>query len=184
MTDLATLGGTLAHVWAALGDGVARRDAPCRTAVLATADPLQGGDGRMVVLRRADPDTATVELHSDLRAAKVTQLAANPMGTLVFWLPGPALQIRLLARFDTLAGADAADRWATIPTGPRQAYGGVPAPGTPLSDPRHHAPRPSQADFAALLGHVLRIDTLHLGQIHQRARFHRDDGFRGTWTAP
>jgi len=182
MTDLATLPGTHAHVWEALARGVTARDAPCRFAVLATVG--DGGAARMVVLRDCDATAATVEVHSDLMADKVAELRAEPRATLLFWLPGDQLQIRLRARFDVVSGATVEARWQGIPNGPRRAYGGMPPPGCALATPSDHDDTPQRDRFAVLIGAVQQIETLHFGTPHRRAVFRRADGFAGGWIAP
>ncbi len=180
MSDPTTLPRTLSFVCKALGDGIDDRHAPCRQAVLATVG--DGGAARMVILRAFTP--WTVEVHSDLAAAKVAQLRAEPRATLLFWLPEAQMQIRLRARFTVLAGTEVADRWTAIPDGPRRAYGGTPPPGTPLLTPDDHTSTPNRDRFAVLSGIIDSIETLHLGDIHRRAIFRRDDGFIGGWIAP
>lgn len=182
---LTTLPGTLDQVWQRLARGVADRRAPARHPVLATAGADRGPSARLVVLRAADRGEARLEVHTDTASGKIADLRADPRAALVIWEARAHLQIRIEAVATILTGAEAAGRWARIPDGARQNYGGTPPPGTPLSDPADHVPAPASGRFAVLDLRIEAIETLHLGRtLHRRARFVRADEFAGQWIAP
>ena len=60
-----------AEVWARLTRGVHDRHAPARHPTLATAAPEGRPQARTVVLRAADKAAGTLDIHTDLRSAKV-----------------------------------------------------------------------------------------------------------------
>ncbi|WP_108484018.1 pyridoxamine 5'-phosphate oxidase family protein [Oceaniglobus ichthyenteri] len=180
---LTSLSGTLNHVWEELARVKHDRDAPCRLATLATNGPWP--EARMVVLRDADERRRCVDIYSDTRAAKVAQLRADPRATLLFWLPEAGFQIRLRGRFSVLTVDEAEPQWQRLGDGGRRAYGGQPAPATPIESPEQHRTTSSRDNFAVLRGAVKEIETLHLGAVHRRARFTLgEDGFRPEWIAP
>jgi len=177
-----SLPATHAHVWSMLHAGTSDTNAPARFVTLATVGP-SGAEARVVVLRAADEDAATVTFYSDARTAKVAELTANPNATALIWDPAERFQIRLRLAVTPRAGT--AQEWAALSDGSRQLYGGTPAPGTPLDTPEAHAITPDATQFCILTGTIAEIETLLLGRtIHERALFSRSDAFKGTWITP
>lgn len=180
-TDLGTLH---AQVWTRLARGARDRHAPARHPTLATL----GRDGipqaRTVVLRAADKTAATLDIHTDLHAAKVAELRDTPRAGLHVWDAGPHLQIRIEAEVAILSGRDVAEIWARVPAPSRIAYGSTPAPGQPIPEALGYDKTPDPAAFAVLRLSVTAIDALHLGPQHRRARYVPDDGWAGQWLAP
>jgi pyridoxamine 5'-phosphate oxidase len=173
----------LDQVWQRLERGVADRTAPARHPVLATVG--DGGEARIVVLRAANRDAATVALHTDLRSAKVAQLRSEPRATLLVWDAAAQLQIRLRLRIGILTGQGVAPDWDRVPQDARLVYGADPAPGTPVSSPHGVILSADPAAFAVLRGVIDQIETLHLGpDLHRRCRFSAVDGWRGEWLSP
>ncbi|TCP62302.1 pyridoxamine 5'-phosphate oxidase [Rhodovulum bhavnagarense] len=184
MNDFNTLPGVLDLVWQRLSDGILDRHAAARTPVLATRGAA-GAEARMVVLRAADRTAGHVDIHSDLRAAKVAELRAEPHAALLVWDGLALLQIRLRARFEVLSGPAVEPDWQASAPSSRTLYGGSPAPGAPLPHPSDHAPGPDRAAFAVLRGWLTEIETLHLRpDHHRRALFRAADGWAGSWRAP
>lgn len=180
-TELETL---LAQVWARLVRGVGDRHAPARHPAFATVAADGTPEVRTVVLRAADPVAGTLDVHTDLRSAKVAALRLNARAALHVWDGAAHLQTRLTASVEVLTGAAVAALWQRVPETSQAAYGTVPAPGTPIAAALDYAKSPDPAAFAVLRCRVLAIDALHLGPDHRRARYDRADGWRGHWTAP
>ncbi len=179
--DLATL---QAQVWLLLVRGVGDRHAAARHPTLATLSPVGWPEARTVVLRAADPVAGHLDLHTDLRSAKVASLRANPRATLHVWDASAHLQTRIEATVTILTGADVADIWARVPDASRSGYGALHAPGLPIADPLAHDRTPDPASFAVLRCAVQAVDVLHLGPRHRRARFDPANGWAGQWLAP
>ena len=180
MSDpFATLDGLWTHLWDRLDRGVASADDPFRLVSLATSG-AEGPEVRTVALRGADRAARTVEVHSDLRTAKVRALDRDPRAQILLWDAGAQLQLRLSVRVEVLRGD--AERWARVPPEARGNYGTDPAPGTPVAAPEDVTRTPRQARFAALVGTVVAMDAVSLAHDpHRRAMF---DGRAGRWTAP
>ncbi|MFN3912765.1 pyridoxamine 5'-phosphate oxidase family protein [Hyphomonas sp.] len=173
-----------AQVWTCLVRGVHDRRAPARHPALATVTPDGMPRVRTVTLRRADRLAAQLDIHTDLKSAKVSELRARPFAALHVW-DGPGhLQIRIEAEAEILSGADVADIWARVPEASRLTYGIVPPPGEPIVSALDYASAPGRESFALLRLRVRAIDVLHLGPDHRRACFRRADGWTGQWLAP
>jgi pyridoxine/pyridoxamine 5'-phosphate oxidase len=183
----ADLSDLYAQVWTRLVRGVRGvrdRRAPTRHPTLATVTLDGKPQARTVVLRAADKITGTLDIHTDLYASKVVDLRAAPFAALHVWDAGAHLQMRLEATVTILTGADVAATWAGVSDASRQSYGSLPAPGKPIAQSLDYAKQPNPESFAILRLTVQKIDTLHLGGHHRRARFDRDAGWSGTWLAP
>jgi hypothetical protein len=166
------------EVWRRLeaGEGASRLPA------LATL----GEDGpsvRTVVLRSADRDGASLEIHTDVASAKVRDLRRTPEAALHVWDAELSLQIRLGVRVRVAEGAAAADAWSRVPEDARRRYGGT-EPGAELGAPGDRREVAEPARFAVLVAQVHRIDALHLGRMQRRALYLAADGFAGAWIAP
>lgn len=183
MTEpFATLASALDHVWSRLARGAADARDPFRFVTLATIGE-RGPEARTVGLRRAERMAPALEVHSDLRTAKVRALAADPRAEILAWDRRRQLQLRLSGAVEIIP-ADP-DRWARVPPEGRLNYGTDPAPGTPMDDPEALTRTPEIERFVALRLHVARIDAVTLAtDPHRRALFEAHDGFAGRWTAP
>lgn len=189
----------LAYAWACLVRGARRAGQGFHTGQLATV----GADGapqvRTVVLRAADPEARLVLCHTDLRSAKLAEIAAQPRVAWHFHEPALKLQLRLSGTAsrhvdDALAEA----RWQASSPGSRRCYLTGRAPGSPLAQWDSGLPpgvvgrRPSVAEtlpgrvhFAVVSTQVDLIDVLWLSsQGHRRVRFHWEGGWRGGWVSP
>ena len=176
------LDSTLTQVWQRLARGVQDRRATTRNPTLATSGP-DGPEVRTVVLRSADAQDKTLEIHTDRRAAKVTALTKDPRAALHVWDAKANLQIRLRC-IATLTHADPT-AWSKIPETAQRVYGGTPAPADEILTPEAHDPTPNREDFTIITLHIKEIETLYLGRdLHRRARFLPDQNWQGSWIAP
>lgn len=173
-----------AQVWTQLVRGVSDRRAPARHPTFATVSPQGWPEARTVVLRAADPVAATLEIHTDLRSAKVAALRVNPRAALHVWEASAHLQIRITADVTILSGEAVAATWAKVPDPSRQSYGTKPAPGLPIAGALDYTKPADPDSFAVLRCRVQGLDIVHLGPHHRRARFDRADGWAGQWLAP
>ena len=180
-TQLETL---LAQVWTRLVRGVGDRHAAARHPTLATVSPEGLPEARTVVLRAADAGMGALDIHTDLRSAKVAALLATPRAELHVWDMSGHLQIRIAATVSILTGAPVADIWARVPDPSRQSYGTQPAPGQPIAESLGYEKPADPTVFAVLRCTAQSIDVLHLGPQHRRARFDRADAWAGQWLAP
>ena len=171
--------------------GVADRRSPFRTPTFGTP----GLDGRprlrTVVLRAFDPGLRRVVVHSDTRAAKVAELAANPRAMLHVWDDGRQVQVQMDGIATRQPEEVARTEWGRLHAGSRATYCVRPAPGTPLDDPAlADADRLDEgaavANFAVIHLEVSGMEWLHLARDgHRRAAFTWvGDGWQGRWLVP
>jgi pyridoxamine 5'-phosphate oxidase len=179
-----TLPGLLARVWQTLGRGVADRRGPARHIALATTSPDGAPQVRTVVLRAADAALGTIDIHTDLRSAKVAALRVRPLAEALVWDPRARLQIRLSGEVAILAGPAAAALWSRVPETARPVYGADPPPGTPIPESLAYTTGDGTAAFAVLRLSLARIEVVHLGDRHRRAAFLRAGGWQGEWLSP
>ncbi len=171
-------------VWRGLAAAVADRTSPWRTPVLASAD-ADGADGRIVVLRAVDRDSARLTFFTDARAAKVAAVARQPRVAVVAWDPAAQRQVRLRGTGAVAtAGPGVEAAWAQVPPSAGRAYRTVAAPGTPLATPDFADG--DAAHFAVLTVAVDHVEWLDLaGPAHRRAAFVcRDGEWTGSWLVP
>lgn len=192
------LSAILAHAWSLLVRGGADRKSPVHTPVIASVD----GDGlpqaRVMVLRKADPASATLRLHTDARSPKVAQLDGKPVAVLAYH-PAEQVQLRLAGTARVLTSGDTVEGiWKQSTLFARRCYLAEHPPGTPLPGPASGLPAwiegqqpteaqivPARANFATLWIDVTAIDWLHLANSgHRRAVFRSADGWAGEWLAP
>ena len=110
-----------AEVWQHLTRGVHDRHAPARHPTLATVSPDGRPQARTVVLRAADKVAGTLDIHTDLRSAKVMDLRASPFAALHVWDTSAHLQLRIEACVTILTGHDVATTWQGVPEASRGA---------------------------------------------------------------
>jgi pyridoxamine 5'-phosphate oxidase len=172
------LDGTLRFAWAMLARGVKDRRAPAHTPALATVDASGRPQMRTVVLRGCEPAVRRLRFHTDIRAAKVSEIAANPRGSVMVYDARQKFQLRLSAMLsvhthDALASA----AWAQTRDFSKICYQVMPAPGTRVDEPAA-IPFSAQATndgadhFAVIIAQIERIEWLYLAhQGHRRAAF-------------
>ena len=155
----AELGAVHTALWQELARAPHDKHHEWRTPVLATVDEDgEAADARTVVLREVDAAASSLALFSDARAAKLAQVQAHPVGTLVFWSKRLGWQLRLRVRLQAQTeGLAVSSRWARLklspaaqdylsPLAPGEALGqGAAPPVTPSPVERSHfEPKKSQ----------------------------------------
>ncbi|MEM8794612.1 MAG: pyridoxamine 5'-phosphate oxidase family protein [Pseudomonadota bacterium] len=184
MNEFNSLADFLDKAWQLLGRGVADRRAPSRHPTFATVSPRGDPEARTVVLRAADREMATLDVHTDTKSAKFEALKKYPAAELHIWEPKPRIQIRLLTEVELLTEAITLSAWDKVPPKSRDSYGIEPAPGSAIAGAFEYTKTPDQSRFSVLRCSVKSIDLLHLGDQHQRAKYLRSDNWQGTWLAP
>lgn len=179
-----------ADVFRQLSRGVADRRSPYRNPAFGTV----GRDGqpqiRTVVLRAFDPQALVLTIHSDVRAAKIRELQADPRVAIHVWDDGAQVQVRLDGTASVLTGTDARPDWDRLHSGSRATYAVRPRPAAPLADPAAaDADRLDEAEafanFAAIPVRLAGLDWLHLGRDgHRRAVFRFGEGEAAHWVVP
>ena len=154
-----------------------------RTPVLATATADGSVNARTVVLRKVSISDAggTLEIYTDRRSNKVSELILQPNACLVFWSARLNWQLRVRAEVSIQTdGPQVQSLWHTVrQTRAAGDYLGSSAPGAPLQMSDEGTARPdveaSAVDepngyFAVLTARISEIDWLELGGgKHRRA---------------
>jgi pyridoxamine 5'-phosphate oxidase len=112
------------------------------------------------------------EIFSDARAAKLAQLDAHPIGTLVHWSASLQWQLRLRVQVEAHTdGLLVSSHWARLKLSPAaNDYLSLQAPGSALANAL--GARGEREHFALLVASVLSVDWLELHpEGHRRARF-------------
>lgn len=168
------LAACLDRAFALLGAGVADRRAAFHTPTLATVGADGAPRARTLVLRGFDPAARTLRLHTDARAAKAAELAAEPRCALHLYDRAAGLQLRLAGTATVHDDALAEAAWQASRASSRSCYAIHPGPGTPVPAPPP-APRDAEAGrrhFRAILLRFHMLEWLDLDAAgHRRARF-------------
>jgi pyridoxamine 5'-phosphate oxidase len=191
MTTPTALQDICADAFRQISQGVADRRSPFRTPTLAT----MGADGRpglrTVVLRGFDPETRRLVIHTDRRAAKVAEIAADPRVALHVWDDGGQVQVRLDGAAALQPEGVARTEWDQLHAGSRDTYRIRPTPGTALADPAvadtdRVDEDAAYANFAVIAVDVDGMEWLHLARDgHRRAVFTwTADGLQAEWLVP
>lgn len=200
--DLDALAG---HIARKLENAYADRGAAWRIPVFASGG-IDGPEARSVVLRAVRDGGWLLQIHTDLRSAKIAAIASDPRVEMCFWDPASSEQLRCRGRAMQVSDADRVERiWRDLPVGSRLPYlfGGddLASPGQPIDHPSNALPNGSAADgrlskeeteigrdvFAVIEVQVRSWDWLHIiGSGQRRARFETDaDGaVSGSWLVP
>jgi len=131
-----------------------------------------GADGapcvRSVVLRAWTPATGELVFHTDRRASKVAELAADPRACLLAYDEAARLQIRLRGRVAMQPALRAV--WDALPAMSRLIYRVGTTPGAPVSDAPDLDDAAGLANFVVCTVQVTAVDVLHLAAGgHRRA---------------
>jgi len=176
----------LDDAWQRLLAGADSGKHPFHTPVYATVDEDHTPDGRVVVLRRADPADRALLCHTDLRSPKVVQLRLRPRAAWTFYDAPAKLQLRAYGSTTVHDADNLADaQWQASNLSSRRCYLAPRPPGEPSAVPSPNLPdhvqgrvptepetQPGRPNFAVLRTVVDRLDWLFLHHAgHRRARF-------------
>ncbi len=81
-------------IWSMLDDAVTNRSSQFRIPVFVCGDQSDF-DGRIVVLRKADPTNNLLQFHSDIRSDKIPKLKNNKNASMLFYDKEEKIQVRL-----------------------------------------------------------------------------------------
>lgn len=198
----ADLTAILASVWDELDAATRDRSHGFHLPALATLGLDGAPTARTVVLRRALRESAELHCHTDVRSAKVAEIAARKRVSWMFYDAGRKLQVRVESEAEVLREGDIVDAaWSRSTLSARRCYLAPHAPGEVLAawSPNlpeallGRVPSPSEAEagranFAVVRAVVASIDWLFLASDgHRRARFVADGvvpKWMAHWMAP
>jgi len=164
-----------ASLWQELQQAAGQPGHEWRTMALATVEG-HIAQARIVVLREVHAAARELLFFTDARSAKVAQIQAQPLGTLLCWSSSLSWQLRLSVSLEVeSSGLKVSSRWARLKLTPAaQDYLSPLPPGSPVAA-RFEPERASRSHFAVVTARVLSTDWLELhADGHRRARFGAD----------
>jgi general stress protein 26 len=109
---------------------------PMRLCVLATVEPGEGPDARLMLLRGAHRNGGRLWFHTDRRSDKVQQLRVRPAVCAVAYEPQLGVQLRVRGAALLHEADEAASlHWEQIGAATRALYAAPESPGDPLRQP-------------------------------------------------
>lgn len=189
----------LQNSWQMLAAGASEKNTPLSIATIGTVTN-NTAQLRTVVLRKTVIPERQLHFYTDIRSAKVQQLADNPILSWLFYHPIEKIQLKAISSVKIHhQDAIALENWKEIPSYGLKTYATLQAPSTPLSQPRNDLPtfwtsekiEKTQTaytynNFAVVVTTIKELEWLHLQRSgNQRARFTFINGqWDGTWIVP
>jgi len=171
---------TLKFAWQMVGRGVQDRRSAFHTPVLATQG-IDGPQARVLVLRAADVALRSLTFHTDMRSAKLPELASDNRVAVTFYDAARKVQLRLNGVASVQANNTLShQRWAAARPSSLRCFLGarpgelspVPTSGLPAQlegrEPELHELAVAEPNFAVLQVAVQRMEWLHLHTRGQR----------------
>ena len=172
LADFRDAAGVAARVEAHLSDGLRDSRHPFHRPSLATLGVDGTPAARVVVLRGFDAAKHTCTVHTDSRSAKVTELAANPRATLLFYDHPAQFQVRAVVTVTTHHLDEVAEaEWADQRDSSRANYAEPHPPGVEIDADAPVEPAPpvavgDRAKFAQFAVLVCQIESMDLVELH------------------
>jgi hypothetical protein len=178
-TTLETPNEIRSQIWQELSRAARDRHHAWRTPVIATACKDGSVNARTVVIRNVDKNEGLLQIFTDARSAKATELTSQPKSVFVFWSSRLGWQLRVSVNVNLLSKGPLVERlWNEVKESPAASdYLSSFAPGTPLAQSNNKTKDEAldTSYFAVLNAQVLEIDWLELSRIgHRRARLTAD----------
>ncbi|MBO9198437.1 pyridoxamine 5'-phosphate oxidase family protein [Rhizobium sp. 16-449-1b] len=140
---------------------------------LCTVDPDGHPQARLVVLRSANGQKRTIEIHTDTRSDKWREIGANPSVTLLAFDPARGQQLRLRGTAERHGPGSpvAADAWDRLSPWTRSTYAGGPPTGE-RSDAANAGDESGKVVFGVIVFRASELDWFQLERgANRRALF-------------
>jgi hypothetical protein len=195
------LAGALERSWRLLEEAIGDPISPVRTPVLISVSIDGLAQGRTVVLRGFNRQQRQLTIYTDARSAKVAQLRAQPICTLVAYQPNPMMQLRLSTNAIVNHKNEIThEAWAVMPGPNRCNYLTDPDPGSisvqatdgrPVinaeSVPTNDENEIAYSHFSVIVFTIKELEWLYLPRRgHRRAQFTWDEAnsLQSDWLIP
>lgn len=167
------------QIWRELSRATRDRHHAWRTPVIATAREDGSVNARTVVLRNVDKNEGLLQIFTDVRSPKATELMSQPKSVFVFWSDRLGWQLRVSVNVTLLTNGPQVELiWNQVKkTAAASDYLSSLAPGTQLArnTQRTNEEPIETSHFAILNAQVQEIDWLELAKTgHRRARLTTD----------
>ena len=184
-------------IWSLLTDAVKNRNSEFRTPVFICGDN-KDLDGRVVVLRKADPNNNFIQFHSDIRSSKISKIKKNPSCSILFYGKEEKIQLRLKIDCEINYKNDITkESWEKTGHVSRKCYLVTNSPGTTSQKPTSglngkfndfnftkEESEKGYKNFCVIRCKIRSIEWLYLAaKGHRRARFDLKTN-KDTWLVP
>ncbi len=170
------------QIWKELSRATHDRHHAWRTPVLATACPNGSVNARTVILRTVNTTEAQLQIFTDARSPKVTEIADASNAVFVFWSSKLSWQLRMRVTISVLTTGPTVDTlWQRIKqSASARDYLSLSPPGSLLESDSFNSPTTTEttlntSHFAVLTMQVIEMDWLELTSTgHRRAKITTD----------
>ena len=185
-------------IWDLLYDAVKNRSSEFRTPVFICGNE-KDLDGRVVVLRKADPVKNFIQFHSDIRSSKIEKIKKNPHCSILFYGKEEKIQLRLKIDCEINYNNETTkESWENTGHVSRKCYLVVDGPGTISKKPtsgligkfnnfdftKEESER-GYKNFCVVKCKIKSIEWLYLAaKGHRRAIIDLSDSKKFTWLVP
>jgi pyridoxine/pyridoxamine 5'-phosphate oxidase len=187
-------------IWQSLSAGASSKRHPWNEASFSTIDVVSAEapvpKTRTVILRDVSREALTLDLHTDARSAKVTELEC-PNVCWTFYAPGTKVQLRASGTAEIINDERADRVWRDVPLASRSAYVSLKSPGLavdqdapPDTSDREVSEQESErgrAHFRIVRTTVKQFDWLYLrrgGQVRAMLEYESAEDCRARWLVP
>ena len=174
---------TKKEIFSLLFQGVKKRKSNFHNLVLSTTGLDNKPNSRVVILRNFSPEEISINIHSDLRANKITEIQKNKNVSLVFYDDNKKIQLRVRGEAKLLESSKKS--WIKLSNWSRRCYLAKDNPGSESNFPtagfpenyKSEAPTTEESElgqknFSVIRVFVDEIEWLFLAsQGHRRALF-------------
>ena len=138
---------------------------------------------RTVVLRDFNPDKLHFTIFTDSRSAKVSELRKNHRAQLLFY--DSTRLIQLVVEVKLFSMEENLETYNALPYPTKKDYTSIQSPGSIIKGPDEVDHDSSKEHFLQLEFQAIQLEYLKLKRPnHLRARFSREDGWKGVFVAP
>ena len=192
---------TKKEIFSLLFQGVKKRKSNFHNLVLSTMGLDNNPNSRVVILRNFSPEELSINIHSDFRADKITEIKKNKKVSLVFYDDNKKIQLRIRGKAKILEFTKKS--WIKLSNWSRRCYLAIDKPGSESKFPtagfpenyKNEAPKTEESElgqknFSVIHVFIDEIEWLFLAsQGHRRAlykieRQNSEIKVKGKWLVP
>ena len=159
---------------------------PFRLFTLATTNPQNEPEARMIVLRDFDSENMTLTFYCDKRSPKVFELQNTPQCSMVFYHQELQIQLRIKAFANIID--DKEEHWSKISEYNKINYATTLSPGDAIEDyiaKKEECEDLAYSNFCIVNCKIHSIDYLKLHkEYHKRIKFERKSDWQGQFIVP
>lgn len=167
------------QIWKELRRATQDRHHDWRTPVFATSGLTNAVNARTVVLRAVDSKANKLQIYTDARSSKASEIATQEQAIFVFWSSKLSWQLKVQVRASLItSGSQVQQTWAQVKqTASAKDYLSNFAPGTPITAhyQKGEQDQSNSSHFALVNAEIVDMDWLELARSgHRRAKISHD----------